>query len=101
MACRLRIAKTAQAQFDGIVDYLANKLKSPSAAENFVTTFDYQAHLVRDQPYIHSLSFIEELAERNYRSFRVNKYVVLYRVEDDVVYIAHIFHQSQDYAHLV
>ena len=101
MDYRLKIGKSAQIQYDGIVDYLTNKLKSPSAAENFMATFDYQAHLVQAQPYIHCLSHIEELAERNYHAFRVNRYVALYRVEGDTVFIAHIFHQSQNYAHLV
>ena len=32
---------------------------------------------------------------------RVKNYVVLYKAEGDEVVVAHIFHQSQDYARLV
>ena len=35
------------------------------------------------------------------RSFPVNNYVCLYKFEHETIYIAHIFHQSQDYARLV
>ena len=41
------------------------------------------------------------LAKRGYRSALVGSYVLLYRFEGDTVYIAHIFHQRQDYATLV
>ena len=47
------------------------------------------------------LSHIRELAARNYRSFPVNNYVCLYKFEHETIYIAHVFHQSQDYARLV
>lgn len=47
------------------------------------------------------LSHIRELAARNYRSFTVNKYVCLYKFERDTIYIAHVFHQSQDYGRMV
>ena len=42
-----------------------------------------------------------ELAARGYRSVLVCSYTVLYRVYKDVVAIAHMFHQSQDYATLI
>ena len=47
------------------------------------------------------LSHMQELAARNYQSFPVNNYVCLYKFEHETIYIAHIFHQSQDYARLV
>ena len=42
-----------------------------------------------------------ELAARGYRTMHVNNYVALYRVKDDMVVVAHIFHQTQNYASLV
>lgn len=44
---------------------------------------------------------MQELAARNYRSFPVDNYVYLYKFEHETIYIAHVFHQSQDYARLV
>ena len=72
-----------------------------SAAGNFVTEFEYQLDLLREQPLLRPLSHMQELASRNYRSFTVNNYVCLYKFEHETIYIAYIFHQSQDYARLV
>ena len=68
---------------------------------NFVAEFEYQLDLLREQPLLRPLSHMQELAARNYRSFPVNNYVCLYKFEHETIYIAHIFHQSQDYARLV
>ena len=66
-----------------------------------VAEFEYQLDLLREQPLLRPLSHMQELAARNYRSFPVNNYVCLYKFEHETIYIAHIFHQSQDYARLV
>jgi len=42
-----------------------------------------------------------ELAEKGYRAVLLGSYIMLYTFEDETVYIAHIFHQRQDYAQLV
>lgn len=75
--------------------------QNPRAAGNFVAEFEYQLDLLREQPLLRPLSHMQELAARNYRSFPVNNYVCLYKFEHETIYIAHIFHQSQDYARLV
>ncbi len=67
----------------------------------FFAEFEYQLDLLREQPLLRPLSHMQELAARNYRSFPVNNYVCLYKFEHETIYIAHIFHQSQDYARLV
>ena len=36
-----------------------------------------------------------------YRAMLVNTYVTLYRFDGEKVVVAHIFHQTQDYAHLI
>ena len=84
MTYNVVILKSARYEYESIVGYLAQILKNPRAAGNFVAEFEYQ-----------------ELAARNYRSFPVNNYVCLYKLEHETIYIAHIFHQSQDYARLV
>lgn len=42
-----------------------------------------------------------ELAAREYRVFYVKKYIALYKFDSMRVVIAHIFHQTQNYASLV
>lgn len=101
MAYNVAILKSARYEYESIVGYLAQILKNPRAAGNFVAEFEYQLDLLREQPLLRPLSHMQELAARNYRSFPVNNYVCLYEFEHETIYIAHVFHQSQDYARLV
>ena len=101
MAYRAIILHEAQREYENIVEYLSDVLKSPQAAIHYIEEFAYQLDPVRSNPCIHALSRLPELAARGYRSMLVNSYIALYKVEDDVVVVAHIFHQSQDYARLI
>ena len=94
MAYNVVILKSARYEYESIVGYLAQ-------IRNFVAEFEYQLDLLREQPLLRHLSHIRELAARNYRSFPVNNYVCLYKFERETIYIAHVYHQSQDYARLV
>lgn len=101
MAYRRVILKSAQVEYREIVAYLAEVLKSPQAAVRFMNEFDYQLDLIAENPELFSLSRMPELAARGYRTAHVNNYLMLYKIQDQSVVVAHVFHQSQDYARLV
>ena len=101
MVYRVVISNEAKREYEEIVRYLVDVLKSPQAARSFLAEFDSQVGLLREQPLIRPLSHLPELAAHGYRSFRIKKYVALYKFEDETVFIAHIFYQSQNYARLV
>lgn len=101
MAYRLVIAREAQREYRAVVDYLAKTLGSPQAARHFMDEFDAKAELMRRRPEAFDLCHLPELAALGYRSTAVMRYTFLYRVAGDEVVIAHVFHQSQDYARLV
>ncbi len=101
MAYRRIILKEAAREYRDIVRYLATVLCSPEAARGFVDEFDYQLGLVCDAPELYGLSRMKELAALGYHAMQVKSYVALYRIEGDAIVVAHIFHQSQDYAKLV
>ena len=100
MAYEAVILDEAKREFRGIVDYLCNVLESPQAAANFMDEFEHQVSVISDNPELFALSRLPELAARGYRTAHVNNYIMLYKVADDLVIIAHIFHQTQDYARL-
>ena len=79
MTYNVAILKSARYEYESIVGYLAQILKNPRAAGNFVAEFEYQLDLLREQPLLRPLSHMQELTARNYRSFPVNNYVCLYR----------------------
>lgn len=101
MACKRKILEEAAREYRDIVRYLDTVLGSPDAARSFMDEFDYQLGLVCDMPELYGLSRMKELAVLGYRAMLVKNYVALYKVEGDAVVIAHIFHQSQDYAKLI
>lgn len=101
MACNYVILKGAQSDYRGIVEYLLDVKKSPQAALGFMDEFDRQLEIACENPHLHALSRMPELAVLGYRPFLVNKYITLYLYRDGQVVVAHIFHQTQDYARLV
>ena len=101
MAYEVVILDEAQREFRSIIDYLCNVLESPQATAAFMEEFEHQVSLIADNPELFALSRLPELATRNYRTAHINKYIMLYKVEGDLIAIAHIFHQTQDYARLV
>lgn len=101
MAYRHVLLRSAQEEYVEIIDYLAGALDSPQAAANFADEFDRQIGIVCDNPLIYAPSRMPELAKLGYRTAHVNRYVFLYKTEGDLVVVAHIFHQTQDYARIV
>ena len=101
MAYSVTIAAEARREYEQIVSYLAGTLKSPSAARGFADEFDRQVSHIRENPELHALSRMPELAAKGYRPLLVKSYVALCKIAGESIVIAHIFHQSQDYARLV
>ncbi len=101
MASKKVMLREAQREYRSIVAYLSNVLDSKQAARAFMDEFDRQFQLVAENPLLHAVSRMPELAARGYRPMLVKNYVALYKVDGDAVVVAHIFHQSQDYARLV
>lgn len=91
----------AREDLAAIVGYLAGELASPQAAETFLDAFEAFLDAVGRLPESHPLSQDERLASLGYRKALVRHHVAPYRVGDGVVYVAHLFHASQDYARLV
>ena len=101
MACSYRVLAEAQRDLDSIVAYLLDVSDGPSAAKGFLNELDEKEALVCENPLLFSLSRMPDLAALGYRTFLVKSYVVLFFYRDDCVYVAHVFHQRQDYARLV
>lgn len=101
MAYKLVILEQAQQDYEGIIDYLISASDGPTAARKFADEFDRQTELVCDNPQLHGLSRMPALADHGYRVMLVHNYIALYFFRDEMVVIAHIFHQSQDYARYV
>lgn len=101
MGYSVTILKSAQREYESIVSYLSLTLGNRQAAKRFTAEFKREVDLVSVNPLIRGLSSIPEVAALGYRSCPVNQYVFLYKMKGSKVEVAHIFHQSQDYARLL
>lgn len=95
------ILDEAKREYRSIIDYQAKVLGSSQAAGEFLEEFRAQVDRISADPFIFARSRLPELAARDYRVALVKSYVFLYKVEDQNIFIAHLFHQTQDYARLV
>ena len=93
------ILPSAEEEVDVIVSYLS--ALSAQAARGFVAEYRKQLTLLESGVIDSGLSKVSELASLGYHSCLINRHVMLYYHEGDDIYIAHIFHQRQDYARLV
>lgn len=101
MAYEVQILEDAQKEYLSIIEYLIKVLQSPQAATSFMNEFDQQIERIASNPEIFAISKMPELAARGYHTAFINRYVMLYKTVGHIIYIAHIFHQTQDYARLL
>lgn len=99
MACNVRIQETAARELDHIIRYLLSF--GSETAKAFVAEWEIMLETLRDGVVQHRLSRFPALAKLGYRSILLKQYVVLYYKDGNDAVVAHVFHQSQDYARLV
>lgn len=99
MAYNVKILPTAEQEVDDIVEYLMGH--GINIARRFLAKYRQQLEILQSGVADYGLSFLRELRGLGYHACSVNSYVMLCYYEGSDVVIAHVFHQSQDYASLV
>ena len=104
MACSVKIQPTALQELESVVSYLLGF--GQNTALTFLDAWDKLLEHLGSGVVEHRLSRFETLARLGYhtvlvKGYIVKGYIVLYFKEDDDMVIAHLFHQSQDYANIV
>ncbi len=99
MACNVKIQPTALRELENTVEYLLGF--GPNTASSFLNEWEATIEELHDGVVEHSLSRFDTLARLGYRTALMKHYVILYFEEGDTVVVAHLFHQSQDYANIV
>ena len=101
MLYKLVISERAEMHIDNILDYFVNILKNPGAARAIIA--DIEEAYSRLEYMAESFRYCNDsyLACRGYRKIMLSRhdYLILYRVVDDEVQIAGVFHMLQNYAH--
>jgi len=99
MGYKVIVTEDAELDLDRFIKYLLFEKRSEQAARNllddFEATIDSLSHVAG------SLKECENsrLKEFGYRriNFRAHRCFMLYRIDDDTVYVDNIFHELQDY----
>ena len=99
MAYKLVITERADELIDRLTAYLVNNLKNPDAASHFLDELETVYHRLEDNPYQFAESKEEYLLLRGYREtlFRGMNYRVIFRADEQTVYVLGVFHALEDY----
>ncbi len=99
MAYKVRIQPTALQELENILEYLLSF--GPNTASRFLDEWEDTIEHLRNESVEHRLSKFESLARLGYHTVLIKSYIALYFKEGNNIVIAHLFHQSQDYANIV
>lgn len=100
MGYRIAATETFAHEYENVLDYLVDVLGSAQAATSLVDALDNVESILSEQPEINAISPKSALLVLDLREHFVKNYVLVYRIEDEVVYLEHLFHQSQDFGRL-
>lgn len=89
----------AEADLDRFITYLLLEKKSEQNARNLLN--DFEATKTSLSNVAGSLKFCDNPKLRELGYYRINflshRYFMLYRIENDTVYVDNVFHELQDY----
>lgn len=102
MEYEIFLTTQAKLHFRQITDYLLYKLENKQAAtsviEDFDKTIDRLSHIAGSLKLCNNII----LQSQGYRTihFQHHRYLMIYRIEESVVYVEGIYHDLQDYENI-
>ena len=99
MNYKIVLTKNAENDLDNFINYLIIEKESFQSAKNVLDDFDSTIEILRHVAGSLKLCDNLRLREIGYRriNFQNHRYFMLYRIENNVVFIDNIFHELQDY----
>jgi toxin ParE1/3/4 len=94
---RVVFSRAARIDLEQIGDYIARN--NPRRALTFVAELRTAALSLREAPYAFPL--VPRLERLGVRRRPVGRYLVFYRIDEDVIAIVHILHSARDYEPLL
>ena len=86
---------------ENIADYISNKLLNPKAASRTIKKIKEKCDLLEDFPLLErNLGEIDDLFY-NYRYLAVEKYIIIYKIKDNIVYIGLITDSRSEYKNIL
>ena len=99
MDYKIVLMKNAEEDLDRFITYLLFEKKNEQAARNLLNDFEATKTGLSNVAGSLKLCDNPKLRELGYRriNFLSHRYFMLYRIENDIVYVDNIFHELQDY----
>lgn len=99
MRYKLIITERAEQLLDGLVCYLLYQIKNQQAATHFLDQIEYLYNCLQENPYQFPECEDEYLSYKGYREavFPHMNYLMVYRIENESVYILGVFHELEQY----
>ena len=95
MAYSVKVTASAEKDLDSIIGYIVNELCSRQAAVHLLDEIESTYRVLSETPLCYPACAQPLL--RGYRKITVMRYVILYRVDKDTVFIERFFSQLEDY----
>ena len=98
---KLKISPEAKNDLAEIKDYISQELCNPQAAVNLASKITRKIRGLSEHPGISaSLSSIMDI-QTDYRFLVCTNYLILYRYEDEIVFVSRILYGKRDYMHIL
>ncbi len=98
MTCELIVTRRAEADLEGIVGYLVEKLANPRAAAALLDEIEARYDQMERNPLVYPCCRQKLLAAGGYRKVVIGRYLLIYHVDGSRVCVDRFFHDLQDYA---
>lgn len=95
----LAIAEAAEADLDGIADYISYELKEPTTALKHLARIEEAMTTLEELPERYSLVQDEYLAAKGIRKLPIDNYLIFYNVNKstNTINIARVLHGKRDW----
>lgn len=99
MNYKLIITERAEELLDGLVRYLLYQIKNEQAAVHFLNSIEQVYSRLEENPLQFPRCRDSYLSQLGYREavFTDMKYLVIFRIEENNVYIVGVFHELEQY----
>jgi len=98
---KLRYLPLAQQDLEAITDYIADTLKAPKAALDFIDAVEDGINRLREHPYSCRVYHPIKPVEPEYRVLVVKNYLVFYVVLDDTVEIHRVVYGRRNLPQII
>ena len=97
MAYKFVATAAFERDYDSALAYITYELDAPKAAMRMIDAMDASIEKISSNPKINAISRKPTLRALDYREEFIGNYVMLYRIERDVIVAKRLFHMTQDY----